>query len=116
MPDKITYEEVLVEKLTKATKEVIEQLNENSLVDAKKKKELLGEEQKVTRPKAENVSEKNPVGGELQKEDKPSNASVRNLLKAFSQEQIKKWEWGFQWEAFKEDCLKQLEFELSLLD
>jgi CRISPR/Cas system-associated endonuclease/helicase Cas3 len=75
MVDKITYEEALVEKLTKAFKEVVEQMNENDLWskatthnspmhDSPKGD---GDIQKVTRPKAENVSEKNPVGGVISK-------------------------------------------------
>jgi len=84
MVDKITYEEALVEKLTKAMKEVVEQLNENDLWskatthnspmhDSPKGD---GDIQKVTRPKAENVSEKNPVGGVI------SKAPVRNPRRA----------------------------------
>ena len=67
MVDKITYEEALVEKLTKAMKEVVEQLNADSLIDSHLEKKIFGEEQKVSRPKAENVSEKNPVGGVISK-------------------------------------------------
>ena len=31
MPEKITYEEILIENLTKAVKDVVEQINENDL-------------------------------------------------------------------------------------
>lgn len=75
MPEKITYEEILIENLTKAVKDVVEQINENDLWskatthnspmhDSPKGD---GDIQKVTRPKAEKVAEKNPVGGELKK-------------------------------------------------
>ncbi len=74
MPEKITYEEVLVEKLTKALKEVVEQISEDNLWSGKPPHtspmhEGKGDSdiQKVTKPKAENVSEKNPVGGEISK-------------------------------------------------
>jgi hypothetical protein len=74
MVDKITYEEALVEKLTKAFKEVVEQMNENDLWSGKPPHPSPmhegkgdGDIQKVTRPKAENVSEKNPVGGVISK-------------------------------------------------
>ena len=90
MVDKITYEEALVEKLTKAFKEVVEQMNENDLWskatthnspmhDSPKGD---GDIQKVTRPKAENVSEKNPVGGVIRKAP-PINDEEMKLIKDF---------------------------------
>ncbi len=74
MPEKITYEEILIEKLTKAFKDVVEQISEDDLWSGIPKStspmhEGKGDSdiQKVTRPKAEKVAEKNPVGGELKK-------------------------------------------------
>jgi hypothetical protein len=80
MVEKITYEEALVEKLTKALKEVVEQISEDNLWSGKpphpspmnEGKKGDSDIQKVTRPKAENVSEKNPVGGMI------SKAPIRN--------------------------------------
>tara|TARA_Y100001951_G_scaffold98688_1_gene99787 strand:- start:2669 stop:3166 length:498 start_codon:yes stop_codon:yes gene_type:complete len=74
MPDKITYEEALIEKTAKKMKEVQQLLNENDLWSGKTPHNTPmhdtkgdGDIQKVTRPKAENVSEKNPVGGVISK-------------------------------------------------
>ena len=67
MPEKITYEEALIEKTAAKAKEVAEILNEQSLGNYMENDDSYGkeEEQKVIRPKAKNISEKNPVGGEL---------------------------------------------------
>jgi len=70
MPEKITYEEALIEKTAAKAKELVEILNEQSLWSGETPHtspthDGKEEEQKVIRPKAKNISEKNPVGGEL---------------------------------------------------
>ena len=89
MPDKITYEEALIEKTAKKMKEVQELLNENDLWSGKTPHNTPmhdtkgdGDIQKVTRPKAENVSEKNPVGGVISKAP-PLNEAEFEKIKDF---------------------------------
>lgn len=70
MPERITYEEALIEKTAAKAKELVEILNEQSLWSGETPHtspthDGKEEEQKVIRPKAKNISEKNPVGGEL---------------------------------------------------
>lgn len=90
MPEKITYEEALFDKMKKKYSEVIKHLNDADLwsvrdADGTHKgpphpspmhDEKKQSTQKVTRPKAEKVAEKNPVGGELKK------APVKNPRRA----------------------------------
>ena len=97
MPEKITYEEILIENLTKAVKDVVEQINENDLWSGLGAKIHVpktphtspmhdtkddGDIQKVTRPKAEKVAEKNPVGGVISKAP-PINDEEMKLIKDF---------------------------------
>jgi hypothetical protein len=88
MPEKITYEEALIEKTAAKAKEVAEILNEQSLWSGETPHpspthDGKEEEQKVIRPKAKNISEKNPVGGELIVKAPPLNEAEFEKLSAF---------------------------------